>query len=535
MTAIRVIDNHNELINIGSNSHAEIDIHIVDPNAHHSQNHTIASHDTDASGTELNELTDGSNTVLHSHAESPVLFPFELGENLIAGDPVYIYDDSGAAKIKKVYSALENIDTEFRGYYHHSCLVAPNIIVVVYRDFNVSNRMYVIAGEIQLDNSINWGTKQLVFASYAYYLHIDKVNTNKFVVIGRGTGAKTAAWIGEVDGSQNISLGSEYPVSSGGGYDQTCCYVSTDKFAISYRDAGLMNHGYTVIGTCVGTNVITLGTAVEHGITSSYENWVCVPDPATEKIAVFYRRTSGSTCAWCRCSTITDPRTIDGFDTEIKIGNYPYYSCAESIATDKCAYVYRDNSDGNKLKSIIVKFLGTGVIVNLADIIILDSSAVYYMTLCKLADNEFVVAWEHWVSPYEGRLCKCTVFDTAIIKESDQVYQSGYAYYNSLCRVTDTKYFLLWYSITDVVSNYIVVEGELNLLDYTTGILQETGSLGEIKNIDLLGGITSQLAGLIPGKHYYIQNDATIGITPTNYHIGIALSATSMLIIKGYE
>lgn len=42
--------------------------HETDVNAHHTQIHTIVSHDTDATGSELNELTDGSQTALHSHA-----------------------------------------------------------------------------------------------------------------------------------------------------------------------------------------------------------------------------------------------------------------------------------------------------------------------------------------------------------------------------------------------------------------------------------------------------------------------------------
>jgi hypothetical protein len=43
--------------------------HATDGDAHHNESHTVASHsDTDATGAELNELTDGSETTLHSHA-----------------------------------------------------------------------------------------------------------------------------------------------------------------------------------------------------------------------------------------------------------------------------------------------------------------------------------------------------------------------------------------------------------------------------------------------------------------------------------
>ena len=37
MTAIRIMDSHLELANIGTNTHADIDTHIADPSAHHSK------------------------------------------------------------------------------------------------------------------------------------------------------------------------------------------------------------------------------------------------------------------------------------------------------------------------------------------------------------------------------------------------------------------------------------------------------------------------------------------------------------------
>ncbi len=49
---------------------ADITTHAGDADAHHAESHTIASHDTTATGAELTELTDSSETTLHSHAAS---------------------------------------------------------------------------------------------------------------------------------------------------------------------------------------------------------------------------------------------------------------------------------------------------------------------------------------------------------------------------------------------------------------------------------------------------------------------------------
>ena len=47
---------------------SDISTHTALNNAHHAESHNVASHnDTTATGSELNELTGGGNTTLHSH------------------------------------------------------------------------------------------------------------------------------------------------------------------------------------------------------------------------------------------------------------------------------------------------------------------------------------------------------------------------------------------------------------------------------------------------------------------------------------
>lgn len=465
-----------------------------------------------------------------SNPTGAVNWPFELGEDLSAGEPVYIYDDGGA-KVKKVYSALANIASNFRGYYHNSCLYDTNKIAVLYRDLASSNHMYVICGEIQANNSVTWGTKRLIYAAYAYYLHVSKVSATKIVCVGRGTGSAGMAWVCAISGTTVTSVGSGSSFTVGYGYDQTSCYLADDYFAVAFRDSGMMNHGYTRIGSCVGGTTITWGTAAEHGITSCYENWLCKPDPASSKLAVFYRRSDGTTKGFVRCATYSG-LAVGALCAEVQFASYPYYVQAESIGTDKVAVESRDMTDGNRGKVIVGTFSGTTPSFVLSGIVTYEKNTMYYPSLCKLATDKFVIAWLKWATPYQGKMAKFNVSGVTITKEADQAYYSGRAYYSSLCYVADEKYFLCWYAYDESETQYIVVDGEINLLGYTSGLMQESGLLGESKNIDLLGGISEQLSGMTPGDHQYIQDDASISSNMTDYHIGLALEATKMLIMK---
>ena len=471
-----------------------------------------------------------ANAHLRPNPSGSVNWPFECGEDLNAGDPVYIYDDSGA-KVKKVYSSLNLIDSEFRGYYHDCCMLDSTHVMAVYRDLDGSNYMYVICGEIQANNTISWGAATQVYAAYAYYLGIDRLGPNRFVVIGRGTGGQGAAWAGDVSGT-TVTVGAQYGYTVGYGYDQSVCYLDTDLFVVGFRDAGMLNHGYCRIGSVDPvTNVITWGVAAEHGVSASYENWVCKPDPASAKFAVFYRRSVGTTKGICRSSTYTGT-TVDHFAAESVVCDDPYYLRAESISTDKVAICFRDMADSNKGKINVGTFSGTTPTFDSADAVTFISTTMYYPALCKLADDEYQIAWMKYAAPYEGLTAKCTVSGTTTTKESDQCYEQGQAYYSSLAYVSDGKYFLLWYSYDDALSNYIVVDGDLNLLGYTSGLMQENGLLGEIKNIDLIGGISEQLSGMVAGEHMFIQCDASISNVRSDYHVGLALEATKMLIGK---
>lgn len=80
------------------------------PDDHHAEIHTIVSHDTNATGAELTELTDGSTTTLHNHAATGTnkiaCCPFGaksdgIGKFLIANGKSSDADDSTKPKTRQ--------------------------------------------------------------------------------------------------------------------------------------------------------------------------------------------------------------------------------------------------------------------------------------------------------------------------------------------------------------------------------------------------------------------------------------------------
>ncbi|MDD4609451.1 MAG: hypothetical protein PHY71_04775 [Bacteroidaceae bacterium] len=71
--------------------------------------------------------------------------------------------------------------------------------------------------------------------------------------------------------------------------------------------------------------------------------------------------------------------------------------------------------------------------------------------------------------------------------------------------------------------------GVANLANFE-GILQESGSTGDTKEIAINGGESSVHTSLTVGDYYYLQEDGTISNSPTGFHIGKAVSATNILL-----
>ena len=63
------------------------------------------------------------------------------------------------------------------------------------------------------------------------------------------------------------------------------------------------------------------------------------------------------------------------------------------------------------------------------------------------------------------------------------------------------------------------------------GILQESGVQGETKKVAPWYGVSKVHSGLTPGTQYYVQADGTIGITKTNFPLGIATGTTDLFLM----
>lgn len=450
---------------------------------------------------------------------------FELGQNLNAGDPVLVYNDSGA-KIKKVMSALSNKEDFGRGYYNCLALVDTDIYVVAYRDIDSLNYGIVRAIRINPDTTVTLGAPYTFWSTYLYNPDICSQATLGFCVTYKGAGNLAVVQAGTVNSvTLDITMGSSVSLSTGTCYYNQVISPAPGVVAAVYRDNGtgyMESRAFTIAGNVIGTP-----GAVRTLVTYS-ASYLCLCSPALNKIAVSYYQSSRGRmiAATLTGTTINAPGAYSEFNAAPV---YSTYCCA--VDTDKVMVLYRDGGDAYKGNMRVNTM--TGVTFNTwgTEKTFIDEYS-YYHAVAKLDTNKFVIIASDDTTPYTGHILRGTLSGMEILVSSDEKFMYNRIYYVDIIGITSNQYAVVWYDTALSKGFTLVVEGDINTIPSCDGLTKESGLLGEIKKVDIIGGVSEQILGMTPGDTMYIQDDGSISNIKSNDMIGKAVGSDTLLIRK---
>lgn len=452
---------------------------------------------------------------------------FELGADLVAGDPVKIYDDSGP-KIEKCQSQMGNAAIFGRGYYNQMAKIGTDKYVIVYRDLASGSYGYVRVCQFDANNVITMGTAVQFYAAAVYYIDICPIGTDKFAVVYKGPSNYGYALAGSVSGT-TITLGSAVNFNTGYAYYNSCCQLDTDKFVVVCKDGSVASQGIARVFEVSG---LTVTFGLGNNFTSATVNYPSCCQLDTDKFAVSYYVSPN---AQARIATVTGTTMSFGAASTFNAGAV-YTTYMEKLASNKMGVVYRDGADGSKPNMRAVEFTGT-TIGTWGTEFSFHNDYCYYSAIAYLEDNKFVAIISSDTPPYKAQIFKCNLTGVNIsIIGAGETFTNARAYYVDIIGFGSDKYAFAYYDASSAATGKtIVVEGGLNSIPLCAGILAESGSIGEIKVVDLLNGITRVLSSLTPGGLYYIQDDGSISGVSSVYPIGLALETDELFISKVVE
>tara|TARA_R110002153_G_scaffold51460_5_gene144719 strand:- start:10358 stop:12613 length:2256 start_codon:yes stop_codon:yes gene_type:complete len=457
----------------------------------------------------------------------------ELAENLVAGDPVVLYDDSGTTKCAKP-DAVAVTDNWLTGN-----IITKGVIeisrrkfVAIYTDQGDSSDLKAAVLSInEVGTTVTAGASvDVEIDSFGTGKNaIAKIADDKFAVVyTNSTDTETQAIVGTVSGT-TITMGSSVTLDADSDVDfEGICKVDTDKFAAVYADDTTTVD--CIVCTVSGT-VITPGTTAQvAAVTGHRQGGIQCVQLTTDKIAITYCDAATPDSFEMKVATISGTTPSFGTAAVIETSTGGFASNGfdlQSVNAETVIATYEDTDD-SKSYVIAASVSGTTITggtqaatavtsVAAADVVI-GSDGTHYFVAKDVADSDKL---KYETFTLEGRVITLSG-DTVTMDAGDT--NTPHA-----CPVSEGGFFCTYtLDAADDGLAYALLEERGNVV----GLMAEAGSTAETKDVAILGNVVSGLSSISPGSKYYIDSSASLVTGGGTYGIGMGISTTQIAITK---
>lgn len=152
--------------------------------------------------------------------------------------------------------------------------------------------------------------------------------------------------------------------------------------------------------------------------------------------------------------------------------------------------------------------------------------------------DRFILAYEYGSSPLGVRFANATLvgttwtFNEFITGSTNQRYSYAGVGFDM---IPNTPYFLTTSNDSSASNAEFVarITQPFTDVDKWVGIAETSVSDGQTFNATVSGGLNTAVSGLTVGTRYYLSNTGTLTTTVGSYPVGIAKSATSLIVDRG--
>lgn len=464
----------------------------------------------------------------------------ELGEDMLVEDLVRIINDGGSKANKIIEYTYPNPIIGGQSIFDSNYVTNPiaatfdsynNKLVIIYLDSPSSLYLKAVVGTVS-GSSISFGTP-VTFHTSSFpnfpqaSVAFDSSNNKIVVAYAENSMASGAAVVGTVSGS-SISFGSAYTFDSNTVYAIHTTFDSyNNKIVIVYRNS--TSKGAAIVGTVSGSS-ISFGSAVVFTTVNIANNEpVTVFDSYNNKIVTVY----GDTDLLAKVGTVSGSSISFGDAVVITSSWGSSWDVAFDSFSNKILVVYSSYAD-NKGRINVGAVSGSSI--SFGSAITFDLETVigsYKPSVISDGAGNIIVAYTK-SSNGDGKIMRGFISGNSTqFNDSPVTFESGNAYLHWLTFDDfNNKAIIVWTDNNKGAAKTISIPAPICGYYYedTIGILQESGSAGETKEVTLFGGVSSVHSGLVPGQKLYIQENCSIGTAFTPYPLGTAISGTEILL-----
>ncbi|OGG70479.1 hypothetical protein A3F27_03645 [Candidatus Kaiserbacteria bacterium RIFCSPHIGHO2_12_FULL_53_13] len=389
--------------------------------------------------------------------------------------------------------------------------------MVAYRGGNTF--VEAVVGTVS-NTTITFGTPVALNAVASSYVSVAALDSTHFVVAYQNNSTNFANAVVSTVSGTTITAGTPTALNAVGSPHTSVAALDSTHFAVGYRNSSTTFVNAVVSTVSAGTT-ITPGTSVALNDSDSIQTSTAALD--STHFVVGYRNDS-TTFINAVVSTVSAGTTITpGTFTALNSDASDYISAA-ALDSTHFAVGYRNTS--TTFASAVVSSV-SGTTITAGTPVALNAVNSTYTSTAALDSTHFAVVY-NGSSGFANAIVS-SVSGTTITAGTAAVLNAVASTYISAVALNSTHFAVGYRNGSTTYANTLVAKSSTtNVLGMATGAASAGGTVTIATN-----GIVSGLSGFTAGSTYYFSGASGLSTTSSSYKVGLALSASSLLLNSG--
>ncbi len=395
--------------------------------------------------------------------------------------------------------------------------------VIAYQDEGNSNYGTAIVGTVS-GGSVSWGAESVFNEASTSFIAISALSANDFVVAYRDAGNSYYGMVrvGTVGSENTLSWGWEWSFNDASTRYIAVTRLSALDFVVAYADGGNSDYGTARVGMIDEGGYVFLGGESVFKEISTYP--IVVSALSADKVVVAYLEQGKGTIKLGTVSGNTLNWGVEGL-FNLPYGDTSDIAVSALSATDfVVAYRDLDNSGHGEARMCTV---GIGDIMYwlCGEESVFNAASTYDIAISALSATDFVVAYRDAGNSGYGTAIVGTASKRALSWGPELVFNTASTPGTAVGALSATDFVVAYRH----GGFYNFGSARVGSRRQWIGTAKSAAGSGETVTV-ILSGVSDVHSGLVPGKTYYLQLDGSLGLTPTDYRVGLAISESELLL-----
>ncbi len=392
--------------------------------------------------------------------------------------------------------------------------------VIAYQDEGNSNYGTAIIGTVS-GGSVSWGAESVFNEASTSYIAISALSANDFVVAYRDAGNSYygTVRVGTVDSENTLSWGWERDFNAASTYNIAVSRLSATDFVFAYRDAGNSDYGTARVGRIDEVGNVRLGEESVFKQISTYPIVVSALS-ATRIVVAYLEEGYGS----MRLGTVSEDILNWGSEGLFNLADTSDIAISALSATD-FVIAFRDVGNSGYGTAKMCRANDYGVYMVCGEESVFNAASTYDIAVSALSATDFVVAYRDAGNSSYGTAIVGTASKRALSWGPELVFNTASTPGTAVGALSAIDFVVAYRH----GGFYNFGSARVGSRRQWIGTAKSAAGSGETVTV-ILSGISDVHSGLVPGKTYYLQVDGSLGVTPTDYRVGLAISESELLL-----